>query len=645
MMLAGAMSFSSCSQVDNVVITDEDLSTYIELDGTQYYANFIASFKGEVGDEVTLTLGVYDDYDIYGVDFGDGNIVTDSVGHENKGVNLEGTTHTSATKFSGTVAGDGIIRVFGKSDLWYVLVTGGAAPVSLEQKKLARVVQMSITGANVESIVLPELTCLKQFSFNNSPLKSIDVSKATALTSLTINNTTASKYAPQLESIDLSNNTELTYLSLQANQNNYGKLKTIDLTNNTKLEGMGLYLQYNELVDVRLGENALTTINVQNNKLASIDTEKLPKLKNLYAADNQLKSIDVSNMANLAWLDVKNNQLEGDLDLTPNQKLTNVYVNNNQLTSVKVTDVTKQFYFDNNLLTFATIPALPASMNTASKMKQYHYAPQAALLVPEVVDVLDLSSQLTATGILEAPATTTFAFVTASGTQLAEGTDYEVTEPGKFKFLTEQTEKVHAVMTNEALPLFADADAFVTTEFSVTTQMDVPVAELQVWKAAADAVAAGTVLEDNNIVKISAAFAAPAAAAAEKICGIDFNAYIGVRSNTAVNADNFPGEAHDKGTPLVIDAKKDATIIVYYRRQTGDGFVAQDGKDIKLIDQADPAEKSAIAGTIQFDETLTDTSADYGFVAKTYEIAAGHTYALYGRGTTINLYGIQYIGK
>ena len=135
-------------------------------------------------------------------------------------------------------------------------------------------------------------------------------------------------------------------------------------------------------------------------------------------------------------------------------------------------------------LTLATIPAQPASLNTSSKTKKFTYAPQAALEVPESVEELDLTAQLTvAKGELNPTAdesagtaayatwlenmTTTFSFVTASGTALVENTDYSVTEPGKFKFLKEQTEKVHGVMANEGFPLFTGADAFVTTEFTV----------------------------------------------------------------------------------------------------------------------------------------------------------------------------------
>ena len=448
------------------------------------------TLQGKVDEEVSLTFGVWDTEDTFYVDFGDGKVQTAKVGINNKGPVQEDGTTASATKFTGTVAGDGTIKVYGNNDIWYLVTYGAALPTTFDQPKLMNVVQMSITGADVESVELPAYPKMTQFSLNNSSVKSVDVTKVTSLTSLTINSTSASKFAPQLESIDLSNNTELTYLSLQGNQNNYGKLTSLDLSNNTKLQGMGLYVQYNQIAELTLPAEwaadevtetqtityGLTTINVQNNKLTTLNTANLKKLKQIYAADNLLTSIDLSGMENLAWLDVKNNKLSGELDLTVSEKLTNVYVNNNELTSVKVSNVTKQFYVDGNKLTLATIPAQPAGMNTASKGKQFHYAPQAALEVPATVTELDLSAQATvAQGELD-PAdfttyltgATTFSFVTASGATLVEGTDYEVTEPGKFKFTKYQAEKVHGVMLNEALPKFTAEAPFTTTEFFVS---------------------------------------------------------------------------------------------------------------------------------------------------------------------------------
>ena len=483
-VLLAATLGTSCDTKDNPIV--EEPKTIIELDGNKYETDLVATLQGEPGDEVSLTLGVYDDFDIYGVDFGDGVIVTDSVGFQNKGVCLDGsdkpgTTHTSATKFTGTVAGDGIIKVYGKSDLWYLIATGGAMPTSFDQPKMANLVQVSITGANVESVELPAMEQLKQFNFNNSPLKRIDVSKAVNLTSLTINNTTASKYEPQLEAIDVSKNTELTYLSLQANQNVSGKLTSIDLTNNTKLESF--YLQYNQIAEIKLADEypSLGLINIQDNQLKEFDFTRLPYIKDIYAQNNQLTSVDLSRMTRTGGnVYFQNNQLS---ELTIPVSVKYLYAQDNQLTKISIADATTGAYMQNNQLTFATLPVKPAGLNTAAKIRRFVYAPQAALQVADEVEELDLSAQLTAQGILEAPATTVYSFVTAGGATLAEGTDYVVTAPGKFKFIKAQSEKVHAVMTNEALPLFADADAFVTTEFTVKAAAQAATGVIFSWEA------------------------------------------------------------------------------------------------------------------------------------------------------------------
>ena len=463
-----SLGFTACHEVDNPAPVVDDGRTTITLDGVQYKTDLVATFTGKVGSEVSLTLGVYDRFDIYGVDFGDGEIIADTVCYQNGGLKDEnGYTvkwRKSATKFTGTVAGDGIVKVYGNSNLWYIVATGGLCPTSLDQEKIVHAVQVSITGADVENIELPAMAELTKLTFNNSPLKTIDVSKAKALTSLTINNSKESEYEPQLTAIDLSQNTELAYLSITGNTKNPGKLTSIDLTKNTKLSGTGLYLQNNALTEVKLGENSLTTINLQNNKLTALDTDKLSGLTHLYAANNELTTIDVSKMEKLVWLDVKNNQLEGALDLTPNKKLENIYVNDNQLTGLKVENGVKALYFDNNKMIFSTMPELPASMNTSSKIKQFHFAPQNGVVkIALDFDELDLTAETKKKGILAEEADTKFRFF-ADDKELVEGTDY-TGKDGKFTFLRVY-DQVYGVLTTDAYPEVE----ITTTKFAIKTK-------------------------------------------------------------------------------------------------------------------------------------------------------------------------------
>lgn len=426
MLLMAAMTYSCAS--DDKAITEP--YTTISLDGHKYQTNLLATLQGTVGSEVSILLGVYDDFDIFGVDFGDGDIQTDTVCNQNGGLKGEdgltkpGTAHKGATEFKGTIAGTGIVKVYGKSDIWYLNITGDLIPTSFDQPKLQNVVQMSISGSSAESVELPALPALTHFSFNNSPVKKVDVSKVPTLTSLTINHMTV---APQLESIDVTNNPELTYLSLQGNANGNGALTSLDLTNNTKLEG--IYVQYNKIKEIKLA--------------ASYE-----KLGTFNASYNELEAVDPAAMPAVKWFDVRNNKIKGALNIT-SDKLTNVYVNNNELTGVTVPDVTKQFYFDNNCMTLATMPALPAGMNTTNKKKQFHYQPQADMEVAPEGAVLDLSAQASAKG-MEAEAQATVFSLTAGNAALVEGTDYTINN-GVITFLKDQT-GVIVQMTNAGYP-------------------------------------------------------------------------------------------------------------------------------------------------------------------------------------------------
>ena len=430
MLLATTAMMTSCDEKDNPFNPDEPeppQKTIVELDGKQYETDLIATFTGEIGAEVSLTLGVYDPFDIYGVDFGDGVIVADTVCFENGGLKDEegmtrtDTQHTSATKFTGTIAGDGTVKVYGNSDLWYVNLSGGIVPTSIDQEKMKKVVQMSISQAVLDNLDLTGLDELKQFNYTQGSLKSINVSNNANLTSLTISNNSASKLESALESIDVSKNAKLEYLNLMAPSTaNRGKLTKLDLSNNTAITQF--YCQNHQLTEVILPEGAeISDMQLSGNLLESIDMSKITSVKNIYISDNLLTDIDLSKV------------VKGTLQI------------------------------QNNLFTLATLPTKPAVTSTG----KYTYAPQPAYAVPETVTELDLSSQLTATGVGEAPVTTTYSFETASGTALVEGTDYQVTAPGKFKFIKAQAEKVHGVMTTAAFPKFTGKNAYVTTEFNV----------------------------------------------------------------------------------------------------------------------------------------------------------------------------------
>ena len=415
MMLAATLTYS-CAEVDNPVPAGPQ-KTVIELDGQKYETDVVAKLKAVPGSEIKLTLGVYDNFDIYGVDFGDGVIVTDTVCQTNSGLrdpetglSKEGSTHTSATEFAGTAAGEGEITVYGNSDLWLLSLSGDVVPVSYTQEKLKNVQSVTISGANIESADFAGLDSLRQLSISNTPIRTVNVSKNPELTSVNIICTTVSVYEPQLESLDLSANTAL---------------ETIVVSNNA-------------LTSAKLPVGAdVTQLSLDVNELESVDLSVLGSLKNIQINDNKLKSIDLSKMVEASRNNVyvSNNQLE---ELTIPVPAYNLEAQNNQLKKVSIVNASYSCKLENNQLTLATLPAKPAGLSSAAKTRRFTYAPQAPIQVAESLSELDLTDQLSAQGILDAPATTTFSFATASGTALVEGTDYQVTAPGKFTFLTAQ---------------------------------------------------------------------------------------------------------------------------------------------------------------------------------------------------------------
>lgn len=450
-LLTVFMTYSCTSIEDNPAPKDIPV-TIVDGNGNSHETYVVATFKGEVGSEVSLKLGVYDNFDIYGVDFGDGKIQVDTVCYQNGGLlgedgkTKEGTTHKSATEFKGTVAGNGLIVVYGKSDLWYVVASGSAIPTSFDQEKMKKVVQLNLSKVAVDAIDLTGLDDLEIFSFSQGSVQSVNVSNNAKLRNLTINNNSASTFESVLASIDLTKNTNLEQLNLMgASADKPGKLAKLDLSKNTKLTN--LYAQYNALTEVILPEGAaLTFINLQNNQLESIDLTKVKSFKDIYLNNNKLKAVDLSKLTKGANLYLDGNQLT---ELTVPVSVKNFQANNNKLTKISLVDCTASCKLENNNLTIATLPTKPASLNTDSKIKKFTYNPQAEMEVTPNEYVLDLSAQAKAQGELTEEVATVFT-VKAGDAALEAGKDYTI-ENGKITFLKD-AKGVVVEMTSTAFP-------------------------------------------------------------------------------------------------------------------------------------------------------------------------------------------------
>jgi hypothetical protein len=163
-------------------------------------------------------------------------------------------------------------------------------------------------------------------------------------------------------------------------------------------------------------------------------------------------------------------------------------------------------------------------------------------------------------------------------------------------------------------------------------------ANAQVWKVNADTpVAENSTWLDDDFVTVKTTFAGTIKEAEATIAGEAFTHYAQVRVDKAPSADALYGTDKGGSTALIITPKQDVTYTIYYRRQKGD-WTSNDGKDVKVIDQADPS--TVLEGEMTIDSKTED--GDYGFATKVISLKAGKTYTVWAKGTTLNYYGMKF---
>ena len=350
------------------------------------------------------------------------------------------------TTFKGTPSGEGDITLYGNADnLYYFSTYGGDALESTDLSKVTKINTLSVTGANLNAIDLTALTELTSVTLNNNAINTIDLSKNAMLKSLSILNN-------QLEELNVANNPELTEVKVTGN-----KLTKLDLSANTKVEQ--IIADNNQLAEITFNGEAING-NLANNKLKAVDLSKV-NTNYIDVQKNEITSLDFSSQTKkFTTLYVNNNKLTS---LSVPVECGNFQANDNVLESFEILNCTKSCKLENNKLTLATLPTKPEGLNTTSKIKKFTYAPQADIVVPETLGdkPLDLSSQVSSTGILTEAAATTFT-VKAGDATLAENTDYTISN-GVITFLKAQTDKVFVELTTEAFPLFTGDKVLKTT--------------------------------------------------------------------------------------------------------------------------------------------------------------------------------------
>ena len=602
LMLAAGI-FASCSIDDNAIDFKED--TVIEHEGTQYTVGVVATLIGTPGQEVSVTAGTYADYDIYGVDFGDGEIITDSVFK----------TNTKLTTFTSTVKGEGLITVYGNSSVWYLGLSGQAVPTSYDQRKLVRIQQLVMSNMALDELNVDALDSLRLLSFNNGQVNSINVTGNALLSSLTIkNDPTYEGPANPLAAIDLSQNAELAELIINGSSAELpGNLTSIDLSNNSKLNSVQLNNQ--KLANVVLPTNQVPANGkgfwdfwAQNNQLTAVDFSKSAQVRNVHLENNKLTSVIFTDVKSNAAIYVSDNELT---NLVVPGAVKTIEAQNNELESISIVDATSTLKVDNNHLTFSKLPAISG--------KTYTYEGQEATIeIALPFKQLDLTVEGKATKVKDEAATpSTFTFKSVEGDKvLVEGDDIKIDEPGKFTFLR-VNDAIYGVITNDAFPGLE----FKTTEFAITTEGAKPVGGGEAIFALneGDVYTSGQSANVNGVATITFG----------EEGGADFGAAAAngnVEGYTAFSNGNGTNGNKAGGTFYTIKTEKEGTIEVAVVLNAEKKFyIEEDGT--ALADYNGITVDTKYYGTFKFD------------------VKAGSSYKIYCAGSKLGFYGFKFIYK
>lgn len=152
----------------------------------------------------------------------------------------------------------------------------------------------------------------------------------------------------KLSELDISNNTELTYLQCSSNT-----LSSLDLSKNVKL--VTLSCGSNSLMELDLSRNTnLLSLSCSNNGFTTLDLSHNIHLQTLTC---RIPILDVSHNTELQRLNCIASEIES-LDLSHNPLLTSLYCGSNQLTELNLSTNTalQQLSCSNNPLTFLYLP-------------------------------------------------------------------------------------------------------------------------------------------------------------------------------------------------------------------------------------------------------------------------------------------------
>lgn len=200
---------------------------------------------------------------------------------------------------SGTVSGDGKVKIYGDNIVYFECSSrvDGAQVLSLDVTKATTLKDLTANTNKLASIDLTKNTELEKLTINNNQLTSIDISKCTKLTTLDITNNL-------LTAIDITKNQALQTLRIGQNK----LTGDLDLSTNPTIKSV--YALTNELTSIKIGNNTASKpyFSFNYNKLTSIDASGINDAKNaiLFLNGNQLTEIKLPS-AQMKTLNISKN--------------------------------------------------------------------------------------------------------------------------------------------------------------------------------------------------------------------------------------------------------------------------------------------------------------------------------------------------
>jgi|GEM_PF-2743925 len=239
---------------------------------------------------------------------------------------------------------------------------------SLTLPKSGKLETLDFSWSNFRTIDLTGQSGLKNLYLYATPIISIDFSDSPKIENLDISGTRivdldlsllknlkqlACGGGDYLRKIDVSRNTELTYLGIFDSV-----IESVDVSKNPKLEY--LIVAYSGVKELDISKNPeLIVLYCNGLPLTSLDVSKNPKLEHLSVSNSNLKELDVSKNLKLISINCNDTQITS-IDLTQNTELIEASFWNANLSSIDLSKNTKLEYIDmdgNPNLTELILPA------------------------------------------------------------------------------------------------------------------------------------------------------------------------------------------------------------------------------------------------------------------------------------------------